>query len=108
MSVVLDTSLLVGAYYAVRTILLDDVTFPEHVPQNDGVFRPVNVIAECKRRSPSRGVLRAAYDAVEIARYYERGGAAAGRGASCWRRWPELGWQSLRRSRTGSTSSTVR
>jgi indole-3-glycerol phosphate synthase len=37
----------------------------------------VNVIAECKRRSPSRGVLRAAYDAVEIARDYERGGAAA-------------------------------
>ena len=32
-------------YYAVRTILLDEVTFPEHVPQNDGVFRPVKVIA---------------------------------------------------------------
>ncbi|HUZ82311.1 MAG TPA: hydantoinase B/oxoprolinase family protein, partial [Gaiellaceae bacterium] len=40
-----EGSLLVGAYYAVRTILLDEVTFPEHVPQNDGVFRPVNVIA---------------------------------------------------------------
>lgn len=37
----------------------------------------INVIAECKRRSPSRGVLRAAYDPVEIARSYERGGAAA-------------------------------
>jgi indole-3-glycerol phosphate synthase len=37
----------------------------------------VNVIAECKRRSPSRGVLRAAYEPVEIARAYERGGAAA-------------------------------
>jgi indole-3-glycerol phosphate synthase len=37
----------------------------------------VNVIAECKRRSPSRGVLRAAYDAEAIARGYERGGAAA-------------------------------
>ncbi len=36
-----EGSLLVGAYYAVRTILLDEVTFPEHVPQNDGVFRPV-------------------------------------------------------------------
>ena len=34
-----------AAYYAVRTILLDEVTFPEHVPQNDGVFRPVKVIA---------------------------------------------------------------
>jgi len=40
-----EGSLLVGAYYAVRTILLDEVVFPEHVPQNDGVFRPVEVIA---------------------------------------------------------------
>jgi N-methylhydantoinase B/oxoprolinase/acetone carboxylase alpha subunit len=40
-----EGSLLVGAYYAVRTILLDEDTFPEHVPQNDGVFRPVRVIA---------------------------------------------------------------
>lgn len=37
----------------------------------------VNVIAECKRRSPSRGVLRAAYEPVDIAIAYERGGAAA-------------------------------
>jgi indole-3-glycerol phosphate synthase len=37
----------------------------------------VNVIAECKRRSPSRGVLRADYDAVAIARAYEAAGAAA-------------------------------
>lgn len=36
-----------------------------------------NVIAECKRRSPSRGVLRADYDPVAIASGYERGGAAA-------------------------------
>src|SRR3982074_1291129 len=35
-----EGSLLVGAYYAVRTLLLDEATFPEHVPQNDGVFRP--------------------------------------------------------------------
>jgi N-methylhydantoinase B len=40
-----EGSLLVGAYYAVRTLLLDEATYPEHVPQNDGVFRPVNVIA---------------------------------------------------------------
>jgi N-methylhydantoinase B/oxoprolinase/acetone carboxylase alpha subunit len=40
-----EGSLLVGAYYAVRTLLLDEATFPEHVPQNDGVFRPVQVIA---------------------------------------------------------------
>jgi indole-3-glycerol phosphate synthase len=37
----------------------------------------VNVIAECKRRSPSRGVLRSDYDPVAIARSYESGGAAA-------------------------------
>jgi indole-3-glycerol phosphate synthase len=37
----------------------------------------VNVIAECKRRSPSRGVLAAQYDPVSIARTYEAGGAAA-------------------------------
>jgi indole-3-glycerol phosphate synthase len=37
----------------------------------------INVIAECKRRSPSRGVLRADYDAVAIATGYEAAGAAA-------------------------------
>jgi indole-3-glycerol phosphate synthase len=37
----------------------------------------VNVVAECKRRSPSRGVLRSAYDPVAIATAYERAGAAA-------------------------------
>ena len=37
----------------------------------------VNVIAECKRRSPSRGVLAAEYDPVRIAAQYEQGGAAA-------------------------------
>jgi indole-3-glycerol phosphate synthase len=49
-----------------------------------GIFRQalerparINVIAECKRRSPSRGVLRAGYDPASIALGYERGGAAA-------------------------------
>lgn len=37
----------------------------------------VRVIAECKRRSPSRGVLRAHYDPVAIARRYVESGAAA-------------------------------
>jgi len=37
----------------------------------------VNVIAECKRRSPSKGVLAVEYDPVRIAGQYEEGGAAA-------------------------------
>jgi len=36
-----------------------------------------NVIAECKRRSPSKGVLCAGYDPVAIARSYAEAGAAA-------------------------------
>jgi indole-3-glycerol phosphate synthase len=37
----------------------------------------LNVIAECKRRSPSRGVLKAGYDPAAIASGYDRAGAAA-------------------------------
>jgi N-methylhydantoinase B/oxoprolinase/acetone carboxylase alpha subunit len=40
-----EGSLLVTAYFAVRAMLLDQATFPEHVPQNDGIFRPVEVVA---------------------------------------------------------------
>jgi len=42
-----------------------------------GLAGRVNVIAECKRRSPSKGVLAANYDAPSIAKLYEQGGAAA-------------------------------
>jgi indole-3-glycerol phosphate synthase len=37
----------------------------------------LNVIAECKRRSPSRGILRADYDPASIAEAYQAAGAAA-------------------------------
>jgi indole-3-glycerol phosphate synthase len=56
----------------------------ERRPARPGRFRSalsrtdrLNVIAECKRRSPSRGVIRADYDAVAIARGYAAAGAAA-------------------------------
>jgi indole-3-glycerol phosphate synthase len=42
-----------------------------------GMAGRINVIAECKRRSPSKGVLMESYDPVSTARAYERGGAAA-------------------------------
>jgi indole-3-glycerol phosphate synthase len=37
----------------------------------------IRVVAECKRRSPSRGVLRSPYDPAGIAAAYEQAGAAA-------------------------------
>ena len=56
-----------------------DAVAPKAGAFRSGISRAdrVNVIAECKRRSPSRGVLRAEYDPVSIARGYEANGAAA-------------------------------
>jgi indole-3-glycerol phosphate synthase len=42
-----------------------------------GAADRINIVAECKRRSPSRGVLRANYDARAIATSYAEAGAAA-------------------------------
>ena len=42
-----------------------------------GAAGRVNVIAECKRRSPSKGVLMQHYDPAAIAKQYELGGAVA-------------------------------
>src|SRR5262245_60650315 len=56
----------------------------ERTTPRPGVFRAalsspsrINVIAECKRRSPLRGVLRRDYDPAAIARGYAEAGAAA-------------------------------
>jgi indole-3-glycerol phosphate synthase len=56
----------------------------EAAPARPGHFRQAlertdrtHVIAECKRRSPSRGLLRPSYDPVAIARGYQAAGAAA-------------------------------
>ena len=38
-------SVLPGIYTVIRSIFLDEATFSEFIPQNDGIFRPIKVIA---------------------------------------------------------------
>ncbi|HSL23411.1 MAG TPA: indole-3-glycerol phosphate synthase TrpC [Vicinamibacterales bacterium] len=75
-----------------RIVEIRRASVPESALERDAVAAPraasrftdalsapgrLRVIAECKRRSPSRGVLRAKYDPVAIARGYEAAGASA-------------------------------
>jgi indole-3-glycerol phosphate synthase len=49
----------------------------ERALRRGGTAGPLRMLCEVKRASPSRGVLNATVDPVEMARLYERGGAAA-------------------------------
>jgi indole-3-glycerol phosphate synthase len=70
---------------AARRELVSDTALEARIGSQPGTrgFRSalsrqsVNIIAECKRRSPSKGLLRADYDPARIASAYERAGAAA-------------------------------
>ena len=56
-----------------RSVKCERGRFEAAISPRDGI----NVIAECKRRSPSRGVLRQDYDPAAIALGYADAGAAA-------------------------------
>jgi indole-3-glycerol phosphate synthase len=72
------------AYRAsVRPITALEASAPQRTPRGAAFSEALStgpaprIIAECKRRSPSRGILRADYRPAEHARAYEAAGAAA-------------------------------
>ena len=79
-----DDTLGAGLFHKLQAGLLDEASAGRVQQSGSGRFEAavgrsdrINVIAECKRRSPSRGVLRADYDAVSVAGGYAAAGAAA-------------------------------
>ncbi|MPZ18584.1 MAG: indole-3-glycerol phosphate synthase TrpC [Luteitalea sp.] len=82
-TVVAATKRIVEGRAARRPCAVLDAEAPVRLPRSRSFVEAltkadrVNVIAECKRRSPARGLLRNAYDAAAIADEYEAAGAAA-------------------------------